>query len=393
MLAPQTAFSPPDLMKRFVYQLHSWVGIVVGLGLLLIGLTGSVIVFKNEIDQVIAPHLVKNEDPAKPRLGADQMLAEFRKHLPGYEASGWGLNHTQGQADTLYAVKHGETEGKLVFVDSSTGKPRAEPLEWTGTVTNWIVSLHYTFMAGHVGEAIAGVFGAMLCLLGITGVWIYRGFWKTLFLLRWGRSTRIFFSDLHKMVGITSTAFNLLLGFTGAWWNLSHIIGHALEEEHEEETPAAVTAPGWNQDLSIASLMQQAEKELPGYTANWISLPSNADTVEPTITFFGSVEGQSVLRSKYGSMAYFDPKTGALTKVEDIRKAGLWEQIKDSFRPLHYGDFGGLPVKILWSLGGMCPAILAISGSIMWWKRKKPKKKPAKTVGTRPQTPSAAVAS
>ena len=44
----------------------------------------------------------------------------------------------------------------------------------------------------------------------------------------------------------------------------------------------------------------------------------------------------------------------------------------DSFEPLHFGTFGALPVKILWCLGDLAPGILAITGYILWWKRKRP---------------------
>jgi len=60
---------------------------------------------------------------------------------------------------------------------------------------------------------------AVLCLLGLSGVWIYRDFWANFTRLRWRASRQIFLSDLHKTAGITSVVFNLILGFTGAYWN------------------------------------------------------------------------------------------------------------------------------------------------------------------------------
>ena len=65
-------------------------------------------------------------------------------------------------------------------------------------------------------------------------MWIHRNFWRSLFLLRWKLSGRIFFSDLHKMVGISSVGFNLILGFTGAYWNLTHVLGEFLHRPEPE---------------------------------------------------------------------------------------------------------------------------------------------------------------
>ena len=68
----------------------------------------------------------------------------------------------------------------------------------------------------------------------------------------------------------------------------------------------------------------------------------------------------------------FNSQTGAFEDLLDIRTSGLWNQISDAFMPLHYGTFGALPVKILWSIGGLAPGILAVTGFLLWWKRKRP---------------------
>lgn len=358
-------------MRRLIYQLHSWLGLIAGLGLLVIGLTGSALVFKEEIDRVIAPEVVIRADPSQPRLAPDAFFAAAQEHLPERVVMGRGIALKPDMNDAVYAVKPGEEDGKMIYIDPATGKPTAQDPENGETFTDWVLKLHYAFLTDHTGEFIVGIFGVLLCLLGISGVWIYRGFWKTLFQLRLGKSARIFFSDLHKMVGISSTAFNLVLGFTGAWWNLTHIIGHWIEEEH-----APPVVEKWDGPVSIDAMVAKAREKVPGYQANWISLPfaPGAD-----ISFFGALEGQGVLRSPYGSIVTFDAATGELKSALAVKDMGPGGQILDAFRPMHFGNFGGLPVKILWALGGLTPAILALSGSLMWWKRKyrKPKAKAA----------------
>jgi uncharacterized iron-regulated membrane protein len=348
-------------MRKFIYQCHSWLGLVAGLGLLVIGLTGSALVFKEEIDRVIAPELVLRPDPAAPRLAPDAFLAAVQAELPERVVIGWGRALKPELSDMVYAVKPGEEDGIMVHVDPATGKPRSADPEKSETTGDWLLKLHYTFLADHTGEFIVGFFGVLLCLLGISGVYLYRGFWKSFIRLRWGKSARIFFSDLHKMVGISSTVFNLLLGFTGAWWNLGHIIGHWVEEE-----AAPPVVEKWTGEVSVDAMAAAAAQRLPGYQANWITLPFTADG---DVSFFGAMADDGPLRSPYGSIVSFDRKSGALKSAVLARDAGVGGQILDSFRPLHFGNFGGLPVKILWSLAGLTPAILAISGSMMWWKR------------------------
>lgn len=357
-------------MRRFIYKCHSWLGLVAGLGLLVIGLTGAALVFKEEIDRVIAPELALRPDPAAPRLAPDAFFAAVQAELPGRVVMGWGRALKPDLSDSVYAMKPGEEDGIMIYVDPATGKPRSADPEKSETVGDWLLKLHYTFFAGHAGELIVGIFGVLLCLLGISGVYLYRGFWKTLFQLRWKKSARIFFTDLHKMVGISSTVFNLLLGFTGAWWNLGHLLGHLLEGE----APAPLIEK-WQGRVSINAMLAAAEQRLPGYQANWITLPF---AVDGDLSFYGAMADDGPLRSPYGSIVSFDSKSGELRSAMLARDAGIGGQIVDAFRPLHFGNFGGLPVKILWSAGGLTPAILALSGTFMWWKRTRKPSAPGK---------------
>ncbi|MFT3991132.1 MAG: PepSY-associated TM helix domain-containing protein [Luteolibacter sp.] len=352
-------------MRKFIYHSHSWLGLIAGLGLLVVGITGSALVFKQEIDALVAPELVRLPDPSKPRLSHDAFLAKIQSELPDYRVAGWGKAPKPGLSDAVYAIPLGKTEGKLMYVDSTTGIPRNPNLEQNKTFTDWLLEIHYSFLGDHAGAFIVGIFGVVLFLLGCSGVYLYRGFWKTFFRLRWGKSARIFFSDFHKMVGITSTVFNLLLGFTGAWWNITHIVGHWIEDHPEPVITS--TQRYWADGVSIDSMVAAARDKLPGYQANWITLPF---TEKDDVMMFGSIDRQSVLHSPYGSIVVCDAKTGDVKSATSIQQAGIGLQILDSFRPLHYGNFGGIPVKILWSIGGLTPAILAITGTLMWWKRK-----------------------
>lgn len=365
-------------MKRRLFFLHSWLGLIAGLGLILIGLTGSVLVFKDELDGVLFPEMLKVDAAGRERMSFDALLASAKKAVPGYEVLGWDKAGAPDRADLAYVVAHGTDKWQGITVNPYTGEVLAKPMDREDTITGWLLSFHYSFLADHTGELIAGICAALLCFLGITGVWLYRGFWKTLFLLRWGRSARIFFSDFHKMVGITSMAFNLILGFTGAWWNLGHLIGHLLEEEHAEEAPHMITRSYYANTITMENLVTKAQEKIPGFTTSFISLPSNEGL---GITLYGQA-GAGFLTSPYGSTVLFDQQSGEMKEFRDLRQAGAWAKFEDAFRPLHYGNFGGLPVKILWSLGGLTPGVLAVTGFFMWWRRRNPprkKKSPLKT--------------
>jgi uncharacterized iron-regulated membrane protein len=225
-------------------------------------------------------------------------------------------------------------------------------------VTGRIMELHYTFFGGSVGILVAGLFAALLCLLGLSGFWIYQNFWSNFIRLRWRASRQIFLSDLHKTVGITSLVFQLILGFTGAYWN----IPSALRQFHFPNAhPVELTGRHWARTVSLDTLLDRSLQALPGFRLTFIGFPAVAGGDLQLIGHAGSA-----FRSEYDCTVFFDAQSGALKTVRDIRKASLRDQIIDTFRPLHYGTFGGLFIKIVWCLGGLTPGLLALTGFLMW---------------------------
>jgi uncharacterized iron-regulated membrane protein len=353
-------------MRKRLWQLHSWLGLLAGLGLLVIGLTGSLLVFHEELEALVNPALVRVEPAAAGRLPLDTLLAHAQRQLPDHEVTGWLPQYeTSGLADVLYVIRRGDNVWLVATLDPYTGRLLASPRLGTTTLTGWLLELHYTFFADHAGLFLAGLFAVMLCLLGVSGVWLYRDFWKHFLTLRWNRGARILFSDVHKFVGISSVAFNLLLGFTGAYWNLTHFVGHWINGDPPQPKIEQRLYPA---TLSLDALARDAARRLPGFRGNFISLPSNP--AAPAVTFWGAVEPRGRFTGPYGSTVSYDPKTGAHTATTDLRAQGWWTRFADAFVPLHYGTFGGLPVKILWTLGGLAPGLLAITGFLIWRRRR-----------------------
>lgn len=350
--------------KRF-WQFHSWLGLIAGLGLIVIGLTGSLLVFHDEIEGVLHPGLTRVEPLPVGRRPVSELVASANRQLPGYEIAGWLFHPDEPRhADLLYVRKHGGVEWLISSVNPYTGEVLSNPRNGDTTFTGWLLDLHYALLADHVGVLIAGLLATGLFLLGLSGTYLYRDFWKTFLTFRWGRSRRILFSDIHKFVGITSVAFNLILGFTGAYWNIPHAIND-LFIHHDEEAEVAPAERLYASTLPWETLVADSAKRIPDFRANYISFPT---LKEPSVTFHGSVPG--FLRGPYGSTVAYDAKTGAFKNAADIRQGGPWARIADTFTPLHYGTFGGIPVKILWTLGGLTPGVLAVTGFIMWRLRR-----------------------
>lgn len=347
-------------MKKHIWRLHSWLGLVAGLGLFIIGVSGSILVFRAEIDSWISP---ENTLPSSSsRLDYDTLFAKARQQKPGWQVTAWYTALRPDQLDMVGFSQSGSEENPWYSLDASTGLIVAGLYgvkDAPRSFTSWLLDLHYSFLAEDVGVLVAGVFALMLCLLGVTGLYLYRDFWRHFFRLRWRASARIWLSDLHKFIGISSVIFNLILGFTGAWWNLAHLF------TEDESHPPVVSS--YNQQLLIQDLLNEAQQQAPGFDLSrpYINLPPH----EEVIRFRCGLRDQASLRSTSGSHVDFDPQTGRLLKVEDIRQTSLWNQFEDTFSALHYGTFGGWPVRALWCLLALAPGLLAISGFMLWRSR------------------------
>jgi uncharacterized iron-regulated membrane protein len=212
---------------------------------------------------------------------------------------------------------------------------------------------------------ITAAFAVLLCGLGVTGVWLYRDFWGEYSPAALAGERADFFSDLHKMIGISSGAFNLILGFTGAYWNFTHVIGEWIQSGHVQPK---MTGRLYADSISLDGLIAESAEHLPGFRANFISLPNEP---EAGITLWGTLPTGNPLRSDYSNTMVFNAQTGAFMESKDIRTAGWWARFVDMFAPVHYGTFGGWPVKIIWCLGGLTPGLPALSGTVIWWRRRR----------------------
>jgi uncharacterized iron-regulated membrane protein len=333
-------------------------GLIAGIGLLLIGLTGSLLVFHNELDDVAAPEVFLAQPNSSVRLPLDILLAGVEKALPDYELSSWLFDPDPSAVDRVFVVKHGHHERLLVTVNPHTGAILGGPLDARRTLTGRVMELHYTFFAGRIGILVAGLFAALLCLLGLSGFWIYQDFWSNFIRLRWRASRQIFLADLHKTVGISTVVFQLILGFTGAYWNIPSAI---RQFRFGSGQPAEITERHWARSISMDALLNLCQLELPGFQPTFIGFPAVAGA---DLQILGHTGGS--FHSDYNNTVTFDSQSGARKAVREIGKARLWDQITDAFRPLHYGTFGGFFVKIVWCVGGLTPGLLAITGFLMW---------------------------
>jgi len=353
-------------MNKTLFKLHSWMALAAFVPLLVICITGSILVFKHEIDSMLLADTVRVDAAGRERLSLDALEASMHGNFPGYEVVGWALFQDADRADLVYTMQHGTDEWTYALIDQYTGEPLRPPMGLTHHLTDWLLDLHYTLLLGDWGMLVTSIFSILLCLLGITGFILYRKFWKHFFTLRWNARMIVYFSDLHKMTGIIGAPVLLILGFTGAWWNITHF-AHEMEEHADGHAHHKMVERLYNDELSLQGLMDDTGNRIQNFETTYISFPWEPGA---NFTFWGDVHSGNPLISEYASNVSYNAQNGEHLLSYDIREASLGAVIVDSYRRLHFGNFAGLVSKILWCVIGLSPLLLSITGVYIWYQRR-----------------------
>jgi len=354
------------MKTKTIWKIHSWLGLLAGLPLLVIALSGSILVFKDEINAWIIPEKVLVEPAPAGRLPLEQRLDALQAGLPEHEVTGWAFYTQPERADFVFVMERGDNEWLHVFQNPYTGEILCEPTATTSELMGWILELHYTFLAGPIGMFVCGLLAILLCLLGLTGFCIYRKFWKNFFTFRWRTSLRLLSGNLHKRIGVVSAPVFLILGVTGAIWNASHVL-HELEHLAEEEHDPIMEQRLYATDIPLDRMDAESREKMADFRVRYISFPWEAGR---GFTFWGELVDQNPFRSPYNSTVSFDADAGIYKGQTRITEASIWKQVYDAFTPLHFGTFGGWISRTLWCLLGAAPGFLALSGTFIWWKRR-----------------------
>lgn len=361
------------MTKKQLFKLHSWAGLLCILPFLLICFTGSLLVFKAELDALLLPKQ-SVITPTSERMPIDKLVQSVSQQLPNYELGSWEILAGTDEADRIYLIKKGTSEWHKAYLNPETGQVLSEPQGLHHYLTDWLLQLHYTLLLNdiegfdeHLGTAFTSIFALLLMFLGISGLIIYRRFWARVFTLRWDQRLLIVFSDLHKMVGTLTSPILLVLGLTGGYYNIA-IYVHEWQEHQEKPTHHVMTEQLYNEEISISQLIESAPKYIDGFETTYLLFPTEP---EQAIMLYGRVPSSNPLLSDYGSIISYSSETGAFLSQYDIREQSFVAVMVDTFRKLHFGNFAGLLSKIIYAVAGFSPILLGFTGLYLWYSRKK----------------------
>ncbi|MFT5575427.1 MAG: putative iron-regulated membrane protein [Bermanella sp.] len=352
-------------MNRFLFKLHGYLALIACIPLVLVCLSGSALVFKHDIDRLLMPGKVSVQ-PLNSRLSLDELLKVVNGQFPIYEVVGWEIFPDPARADLISLIAHSNSERSRVTMDPYRGVVLTSPSEGGRNFTDKLHSFHYTLLLGNAGLLGSGLVAVVLCILGISGLILRRKFWRNFFTLRYSARRILFFSDLHKFLGVLASPVLLVVGFTGAYWNFPLFV-YEVQKPATSDSRPMMAARWYDDSISVQSMHDDSMRRIDGFQPSYLSFPSRAGS---GFSVLGGNKNANPLFSRYASSVSFSADTGDYVVRYDIRQADSRSRIENSFRRLHIGNFSGLISRVLWFVLGLVPLILAGTGISLWVKRR-----------------------
>jgi uncharacterized iron-regulated membrane protein len=357
---------------RIWFLVHKWTSLVSTVFLLMLCLTGLPLIFHDEIDGLLGDdYEAQLAGPASARDGLplDTMLAKALAQRPGEVPLFMAFSNDS----PLLTVTTGprpdapEKEMTLLFLDRATGEAIGPAPE--GGVMDFILSLHTDLFLGLPGMLFLGGMGALFVAALVSGVVLYAPFMRRLAFgtLRTARSRRVKRLDQHNLLGIVTLGWAVVVGLTGvvntladpltAQWQNGELA--AMTARYDAAVPLAPAEYG-----SLDAAMRAAQDALPGRAPQFIAFPGGAfSTAHHYAVFF---QGDRPLTQFLLTPALIDARDAKLT---DARDMPLLNQALMLSKPLHFGDYGGLPLKVLWALLDLATIWVLWTGVMLWLRR------------------------
>lgn len=360
---------------RYWYLVHKWTSLLCTAFLLMLCVTGLPLIFHDEIDQLGAAEQVelRRDLPSSADLPGllplDRMLAHALADRPGAVPLFMAFDNRSSQmtvttAPTLAAAPADMT---IQLLDRATGQSLG-PVREEG-IMSVLLALHVDMFLGLPGMLFLGAMGLLFIIAILSGVVLYAPFMRRLRFgtVRTGRSRRLAWLDVHNLLGIVTLVWASVVGLTG----VINTLAEPIADSWRTATLAAMTRGEAglplipvDQRVSIDAALRQARSALPGLRPQFIAFPGSAfSTPHHYAVFF---QGDRPLTERMLTPALIDAGTGRLT---DVRPMPLATKALQMSQPLHFGDYGGLPLKILWALLDIVTILVLASGLVLWIRR------------------------
>ncbi|WP_316824823.1 PepSY-associated TM helix domain-containing protein [Pedobacter miscanthi] len=363
--------------KRWFGKWHLYVGIIAGAIVAFVGLTGSILVFQDDIDRALNPNLFE-VIAQKQKLPVEDIVPLIKKNYPKIKIDYLLLNDVKNPNEA-YSITNLKTN-EQTFINPYNGKITGKRI-YTSSFIRVVTELHRTLLIPVAGRYICGLASLCLLILTISGLrlWIPKK-WKqlkTVLTVRFSGSFKRQNYDWHNSLGFYSSPFVAILSLTGFSITFSTLVIPLLFLLSGKSPQGVAKLLGaksaWHAQanpLPLKDIVAAVKEKMPDGYIGGIAFPADKmgtyrlDVVSGNLPKVGKRE-----------MLVVDQYTGKtlLNSRKDFPNVG--NAYLSWLTPIHYGSFGGRPTQVIAIIAGLMPFALFITGFIIWWPRYKKQKK------------------
>ncbi|WP_122429818.1 sulfite reductase flavoprotein subunit alpha [Pseudomonas viridiflava] len=369
-------------MKKVLFQLHWFFGITAGLVLALMGITGALYSFEDEILDALNPNvlLVQPQGETLPPVelvrrlesATGMTVAILRVETVGNRV-----------AQVFFSPRPGERRGPKRNFDPYTGELKGDGVG--EEFFDFILRLHRFLAMGEVGKQVTAACTLVLvffCLSGLYLRWPRKALnWRVWLTLDWAKKGRSFNWDLHSVFGTWCLLFYLLFAITGLSWSydwvsngLNRLLGDAPAEQRKggggrgvnmsKDSPPAPLVVDY---VAIwDSLQKTAGPELSAYN---LRLPSAGG--QPATVFYLLKDSP---HPRALNSVTLDPASGAVSSVSRYAERSLGAQLMISNYALHVGSYFGIVGRIVMTVASLMMPLFFITGWLLYLDRRRKKR-------------------
>ncbi|KPP81255.1 MAG: iron uptake factor PiuB [Oceanicaulis sp. HLUCCA04] len=356
---------------------HTWTSLVCTAFLLMLCVTGLPLIFHDEFEAALNPHEWTPANPDGPRLDLDTILDRALENRPGevplfmsFDTDRPVVNVTTGPVpDAPGSQMHFER------FDATSGDMVPAPAD-AGGFMDFLLQFHTDMFLGLPGMLFLGAMGVAFLAAIISGLVLYWPFTRkqSFGVVRVQRSARVKWLDYHNLLGVVILAWVMVVGVTGVINTLATPIydtwrSHALADliapygEREVPNPDAMA--------SLDSAVRRAVEAAPDMQLQFVAFPGGGFSTDFHYAIF--LHGNSAVTEHLIAPVLVDAQTG---EFAGLREMPWYVKMLSLSQPLHFGDYGGLPLKILWALLDIATIVVLVSGLYLWIARRRSSRRP-----------------
>ena len=353
-------------------RVHKWSSLICTAVLLFLCVTGLPLIFNAEIDRLFDDGPPLAVMPAgTPHVSLDRVMAAAQQLHPDEKVHYFYWVQDKPDIVKLRMGPSLDTDSddlRLLTFDARTAQPLAGNSADQGPMQT-VLKLHGELLLGLPGEMFLVFIGALFVVAIVSGVVVYAPFMRKLDFgtVRFDKSQRLKWLDLHNLIGIVTLTWALVVGFTGimnalttplfALWRAE--IMPELLAPHRGKPPLA-------ERESPQQALDAVRRALPSVLPISVVLPETRYATPRHYLVW--TRGGTPVTSRMLTPVLVDAESGA---VIEPRGLPWYLRTLQLSRPLHFGDYGEMPLKIIWALLDIATIIVLGSGLYLWLKRRR----------------------